>query len=143
VHTDARAAESARMVNAKAFTLGKDVVFGEGHYAPGSEKGRKLLAHELTHTIQQQQAPELNLFKQMMGPVPFIQRQAAQARVPIAGPLTQAEVDRIVSSIILYELDRFQNIPIDVVGSVPLPQGQQGPSSSTDDQGPCSGSLLY
>ncbi len=53
VHTDSKANHVARSINAKAFTLGKDVVFGGGQYAPGTHSGRKLLAHELTHVIQQ------------------------------------------------------------------------------------------
>ena len=53
VHTDARAAESARAVNARAFTVGQDVVFGAGQHAPGTSEGRKLMAHELTHVVQQ------------------------------------------------------------------------------------------
>lgn len=56
VHTDKKASESARKVNALAYTVGRDVVFGEGQYAPRTRTGRKLLAHELTHTIQQSQA---------------------------------------------------------------------------------------
>jgi hypothetical protein len=54
VHTDARAAESARAVNALAYTVGTNVVFGLGQYAPATLGGRRLLAHELTHTIQQE-----------------------------------------------------------------------------------------
>jgi len=53
MHTDSKAAESAREVNAKAFTLGQDVVFGAGQYAPDTSAGKKLLAHELTHVVQQ------------------------------------------------------------------------------------------
>ncbi len=53
VHTDARAAESARAVNALAYTVGRDVVFGTEQYSPGTVGGRKVLAHELAHTIQQ------------------------------------------------------------------------------------------
>jgi outer membrane protein OmpA-like peptidoglycan-associated protein len=53
VHTDAQAAESARAVNALAFTVGRDVVFAEGRYQPATHEGRKLVAHELTHVIQQ------------------------------------------------------------------------------------------
>lgn len=56
VHTDSKAAESARAVNALAYTVGRDVVFGDGQYAPGAAEGRRLLAHELTHTIQQSSA---------------------------------------------------------------------------------------
>lgn len=53
VHTDTRAAESARAVNALAYTIGRDVVFGMGQYQPGTMEGKRLLAHELTHVVQQ------------------------------------------------------------------------------------------
>jgi len=53
VHTDAQASESARGVNALAYTVGRDVVFGAGQYAPRTSQGQKLLAHELTHVVQQ------------------------------------------------------------------------------------------
>jgi hypothetical protein len=53
VHTDARAAATAQSVNALAFTVGRDIVFGGGQYQPGSNAGRRLLAHELTHVVQQ------------------------------------------------------------------------------------------
>jgi hypothetical protein len=53
VHTDARAAESAREVGALAYTVGRDIVFGAGQFAPDTPRGGHLLAHELTHTIQQ------------------------------------------------------------------------------------------
>jgi hypothetical protein len=56
IHTDARAAESAAAVNANAYTVGQHVAFGEGRYAPGSGTGRSLLAHELTHVLQQPKA---------------------------------------------------------------------------------------
>jgi hypothetical protein len=53
VHTDAKAADSARSVNALAYTVGQNVVFGAGQYAPGTAAGQRLLAHELTHVVQQ------------------------------------------------------------------------------------------
>jgi hypothetical protein len=53
VHTNSRAAASAQAVQAQAFTLGQDVVFGAGRYAPETMKGKRLLAHELTHVLQQ------------------------------------------------------------------------------------------
>ena len=52
VHTDVHAAESARAVRARAYTVGRDVVFGAGQYAPGTPAGQRLLTHELTHVIQ-------------------------------------------------------------------------------------------
>ncbi|HWQ48747.1 MAG TPA: DUF4157 domain-containing protein [Methanosarcina sp.] len=53
VHTDGKAAESARAVDALAYTVGKDIVFKERKYAPETVTGRQLLAHELTHVVQQ------------------------------------------------------------------------------------------
>jgi hypothetical protein len=54
VHADARAAEAASSIDARAFTSNRSVVFGGGAYAPQTESGRRLLAHELTHVVQQQ-----------------------------------------------------------------------------------------
>jgi hypothetical protein len=74
IHADTTAAEATRSVRARAFTRGQDVVFNSGEYAPHSSEGRRLLAHELVHVIQQgsgrgattaQRAPE------------FLQRQPA------------------------------------------------------------------
>lgn len=53
VHTDSAAAESARAVNAMAYTVGQDIVFGSVQYQPSTPDGRRLLAHELTHVVQQ------------------------------------------------------------------------------------------
>jgi hypothetical protein len=53
VHTDAQAAEAARVVNARAFTSGQDVVFGADMYDSCTMTGKRLLAHELTHVMQQ------------------------------------------------------------------------------------------
>src|SRR6266508_6513972 len=57
VHTGQRAATSARAVDAHAYTVGSNVVFGDGRYDPSSPSGRRLLAHELGHVIQQRGAP--------------------------------------------------------------------------------------
>jgi Domain of unknown function (DUF4157)/Novel toxin 16 len=57
LHTDQRAALSADAVDASAYTVGSHVVFGREQYQPSSVRGNRLLAHELTHVIQQQDAP--------------------------------------------------------------------------------------
>lgn len=54
VHTDARAAESARSQGTAAYTVGNHIVFDRGRYAPETGRGRLLLAHELAHVVQQQ-----------------------------------------------------------------------------------------
>lgn len=56
VHTDASAARSAMALRSHAYTLGQDIVFGPGRYAPSTTAGRRLLAHELAHTVQQRGA---------------------------------------------------------------------------------------
>lgn len=57
VHSDEKAAESAQAVNALAYTVGRDVVFESGQYLPGTDAGKQLLAHELTHVVQQRGLP--------------------------------------------------------------------------------------
>ncbi|HWW75932.1 MAG TPA: DUF4157 domain-containing protein [Pyrinomonadaceae bacterium] len=74
VHTDAHAAESAGELNALAYTVGSNVVFGAGRYRPETAEGRRLLAHELTHTLQQS-----NGFQNGPATGP-IQRQASGAK---------------------------------------------------------------
>ena len=53
VHSGAAAEQSARDVNANAYTVGHHIVFGAGRYASGTHEGRRLIAHELTHVVQQ------------------------------------------------------------------------------------------
>lgn len=54
VHTDMQAGQSAQVVHGVAYTVGQHLVFGASQYAPHSNEGRRLLAHELTHVLQQQ-----------------------------------------------------------------------------------------
>jgi hypothetical protein len=63
VHTGATAEQSARDVNAQAYTVGHDIVFGAGRFTPGTHEGRRLIAHELTHVAQQSDAG-IALFRQ-------------------------------------------------------------------------------
>jgi hypothetical protein len=67
LHDDGRAAEAARRLNARAFTAGRDLVFGAGELRPREAAGSRLLAHELAHVAQQSAAPA--------GTAPMIQRQ--------------------------------------------------------------------
>jgi hypothetical protein len=57
VHTDGQAAASAGAVNAHAYTVGNDIVFGGGGYDPASPTGQRTIAHELTHVVQQRSGP--------------------------------------------------------------------------------------
>ena len=71
VHADESAARSADAFAAKAYTIGSDIVFAAGQYAPDSHSGRRLIAHELTHTIQQ-----------ASGAPPAIQREPNTSTAP-------------------------------------------------------------
>lgn len=53
VHTDTQAAGTAKSLNAKAFTIGNNIVFGQSQFAPNSHEGQRLMGHELTHVVQQ------------------------------------------------------------------------------------------
>jgi hypothetical protein len=67
LHTGPQAAALAAGVNAKAFTLGRDIVFAEGQYRPGSADGDRLLAHELTHVLQQAAQPGRGVIQRTPG----------------------------------------------------------------------------
>jgi len=58
IHTDTRAIETARSINARAFTFGRHIAFGAGEYSPDTDTGKHVLAHELTHVVQQTGASE-------------------------------------------------------------------------------------
>ncbi|HEX9867632.1 MAG TPA: DUF4157 domain-containing protein [Candidatus Tectomicrobia bacterium] len=82
VHTDAKAAESAQAVNALAYTVGRNIVFGEGQYLPGTTPGKGLIAHELTH-VAQQRGDAIQL----------------EPQIGLPGNLSEQEADRVADSI--------------------------------------------
>ena len=85
MHSDARAGASAQAVRALAYTVSNHIVVADGH-ATGSESGRRLLAHELTHTLQQSDevnhAERVNSGRAATAPSPIVQRQAGTAPDP-------------------------------------------------------------
>jgi hypothetical protein len=85
IHSDARAGESARAVNALAYTVGRDIAFAPGRFAPATTGGRRLLAHELAHTVQQSSVTL----------APTRSRQTKIAVGPVYDPLEQ-DADAVV-----------------------------------------------
>ncbi len=79
VHADREAAHGAQSIQARAYTIGRDIVFGAGEYSPGTASGRRLLAHELTHVVQQGAAAP----------------QATAAAGSLPGPIASAGAQRI------------------------------------------------
>lgn len=90
IHTGAQAATSARAVHARAYTVGRDVVFAAGRYQPETEGGRWLLAHELAHVVQQAgPAPALRRYDESTEPNTAL-GQGALDVVSILGPAEMA-----------------------------------------------------
>jgi hypothetical protein len=67
LHTDSAAAKSASSINALAYTTGNNIVFNSGQYDPASTKGRQLLAHELTHIVQQHSTDSPGMIQRLIG----------------------------------------------------------------------------
>ncbi len=76
IHADAAGAAAARSVRARAYTTGRDIVFGSGQYAPGTPHGRHLLAHELVHVVQQRGGSPASPV-QAVSAAPMLARQPA------------------------------------------------------------------
>lgn len=79
VHSGGAAEQSAREVNANAYTVGHNVVFGAGQFAPGTHEGRRLIAHELTHVVQQSRSAAAV----QRAPTPAADPSAERAAAPI------------------------------------------------------------
>jgi hypothetical protein len=91
IHTDGQAAESARHVQARAYTVGSDVAFGQGRYQPESVDGRHLLAHELAHVTQQQQRGGASVLQLQPSPPPELKLvDDFGAKFPIAAKLIKS-----------------------------------------------------
>ena len=117
VHTDERAAESAQSVNALAYTVGENVVFGNGQYTPTTIKGKQLLAHELTHVVQQvgsntlqrqvneEEIPPSISTEAAISPVPAPEKPALPSNEPGEASSSQDEEDTEVA------LDPIESLP--------------------------------
>lgn len=93
LHNDPKAAESARAVNARAYTVGRDIVFGSGALAPEQPDGRELLAHELVHTLQQNSdRPGLTTDLKINHPDDSFEQQARRVAGSIVSPRSHVSV---------------------------------------------------
>ena len=87
LHTDGQSMDLAKRVSAKAFAVGENIVFGRGYYQPGTRDGRELMAHELTHVVQQGKAPAVaDGFGATTGQSTSANRQNGAATGPTAAP---------------------------------------------------------
>lgn len=101
VHTSPQADNLNQRLGARAFTTGQDIFFRQGEYSPGSEGGKELLAHELTHVVQQRQGADQEPAAKMVvnPPDDIYERQADQVAKQVTGPATvqtQPEEEELV-----------------------------------------------
>lgn len=104
VHTDAKAAESAQKLNARAYTIGLDLVFGAGQYAPETKRGQHVLAHELAHVVQQRQGQV---------PMGIVQRLEEPPRPAAVRPVTMPFADLYDRRIVQDPTGRAHGITIE------------------------------
>lgn len=88
VHVDAKADKSAKAVAAKAYTMGQDIVFGKGHYHPATQRGRELIAHELTHVVQQDRTASVSTVQRREDPEAPVAPEGAALGPASAPPST-------------------------------------------------------
>jgi len=124
VHSDASAAQSARAVNALAYTVGQDIVSGVGQYHPESNAGKHLLAHELTHVVQQrgsttaiqrltQDLPYVGAAQAYLNPL----NQAARLFLPALSPAQKSLLDGIFGASLATSIIRLNQNSILAAGS--------------------------
>jgi outer membrane protein OmpA-like peptidoglycan-associated protein len=102
IHDDSIAAASARAVHARAYTVGQDVVFGAGEYSPQSESGRRLMAHELAHTVQQSGAAAPST------PGFLAEGKGGQSLLGTGAEASEVEADRAAEAVIHNQAVRLQ-----------------------------------
>jgi hypothetical protein len=82
IHTNAVAIESVEALNARAYTVGSNIVFGPGEYAPGTPNGQQLLSHELTHVIQQNETVGKQIRSINRNQSENLEREARSSTIP-------------------------------------------------------------
>jgi hypothetical protein len=139
VHTGADAADDARSLRARAFTVGQDVSFAAGQYQPGTQEGERLLTHELVHTVQQRGgAPSLQNKLEVSAPGDAAEREADDAASRITGG-GRAQIGEHAPAIHRTpDGESAQSAP-QQQGSAPQQQGPVGPGGAQGDPAPKEG----
>ena len=141
VHSGAAAEQSAQELNARAYTVGHNIVFGAGRFDPGKHEGRRLIAHELTHVVQQMgtEGVRVGQSNQGSGPSPATAQRAplegssgrrnSSSTLPYREAKNLADCIRIMGPASTQYCRREVLGEEDVPGS-PAPTGGSSPSSS-------------
>ena len=128
VHADTQAAESARFVNALAYTIGSHIVFGKAQYTPETGRGHHMLAHELTHVVQQSQDTSEYL-PDVIHSDHFLEQEAKAASRAVAHGNTFRPIQRGHRQ--LARLDDLWLYEMDWTPERPLPPQKPGPVEVT------------
>ncbi len=98
LHTDPVAATTANAIDARAFTFGNHIAFAQGEYRPGEFSGKQLLAHELTHTMQQQDITDTQVQRTTHGPGTLTNCHNWRIPLPpwIAGTIAHGQIDAML-----------------------------------------------
>jgi uncharacterized protein DUF4157 len=116
VHTGERAGESARSVNALAYTVGPNIVFGAGRYAPAAPEGRRLLAHELTHVVQQSgSAAGPGALAVRRAPADVLRRKPDDSETRLLQAFDGSGVKLAYTAVAMLEIKGFASHPPDAV----------------------------
>ena len=143
VHDDAQAAESARDIGAHAYTIGDDIVFGAGTFAPGTPDGQRLLAHELTHVVQQSSAapiPQAKLARSTRGDAAEQEADDVAERVAAGEQVSVAQ--QATRGIYGNWLDGVGTAVADVVGDVTDSRADEERLDAEEDLGDFMGELF-
>jgi Domain of unknown function (DUF4157)/D-alanyl-D-alanine carboxypeptidase len=116
VHADTKSAESARSVSAQAYTVGRDIVFGSGHYAPRTNVGSRLIAHELAHVVQQSRSSPSLQPQSITPPDDALEREAdaAATQVTSGQPATVSGIPPglpLQRNVLNHSQQNFQSTP--------------------------------
>jgi protein involved in polysaccharide export with SLBB domain len=117
VHTDAKAAESARAVNALAYTVGQNIVFSSEQYSPKTRSGKYLLSHELAHVIQQKSTSVLQKQTDSENPVTPRQTGGTSTSSLITGQVVNVQIRELGGRISEFS----HEYPVDLQGCVRIP----------------------
>lgn len=131
VHSGGAAAQSAQEVNANAYTVGHDIVFGAAQFSPGTNSGRRLLAHELTHVVQQGAGPSMLSAQKKKAPA----KKAAPKIPQICGRNSRKVAGNSITKV---NIDVGTNeLTIEWKDPTKIPPGGTGPHAISPGSGLC------
>jgi len=132
VHTDAQAAASAQNVNARAYTVGSDIVFGKGQYHPSTDASQRLIAHELAHVVQQRKTGQQVVARQLEYERTGRSIPRANMEKPIGFSYWEAKLDDTYT--LIYGTDRLKKDPEERDAVLSVVWAKQPPAQFTTQQ---------